>query len=109
MDHHVSAAITEGLRKRGVDVITAHEDGAARLDDDRLLSRATEPDRVLFSQDQDLLVIAHRRMAAGVEFAGLIYAHQLNITVGRAVRDLELLATLLDADDLRNHIEFIPL
>ncbi|MFN8500018.1 MAG: DUF5615 family PIN-like protein [Anaerolineae bacterium] len=109
MDHHVSAAITDGLRKRGVDVLTAHEDGAARFDDDTLLSRATELGRVLFSQDRDLLVIAHARLETGVEFAGLIYAHQLNITVGRAVRDLEMLATLLDTADLRNQIEFIPL
>ena len=61
MDHHVPSAITEGLRKRGVDVLTAEEDGAARLDDDPLLDRATSLGRVLFSQDQDLLAIAHRR------------------------------------------------
>jgi hypothetical protein len=28
MDHNVSSAITNGLRSRGVDVITAYEDGA---------------------------------------------------------------------------------
>ena len=28
MDHHVPHAITLGLRLRGVDVITAYEDGA---------------------------------------------------------------------------------
>jgi hypothetical protein len=39
MDHHVHAAITEGLRRRGVDVITAHEDGAAEFADERLIQR----------------------------------------------------------------------
>ena len=29
MDHHVPAAITEGLRSRGIDVLTAFEDGHA--------------------------------------------------------------------------------
>ncbi|MFN8475592.1 MAG: DUF5615 family PIN-like protein [Anaerolineae bacterium] len=109
MDHHVSSAVTDGLRKRGVDVLTAHDDGAAQFDDDTLLNRATELGRVLFSQDRDLLAIAHGRLESGVEFAGLIYAHQLNITVGRAIRDLEMLATVLDPDDLRNRVEFIPL
>ena len=32
MDHRVHAAITEGLRQRGVDVLTAHEDGATQFD-----------------------------------------------------------------------------
>jgi hypothetical protein len=54
MDHHVPSAITVGLRKRGVDVLTAEEDGSALLDDDPLLDRAASLGRVLFSQDQDL-------------------------------------------------------
>ena len=49
MDVHISAAITEGLRLRGVDVLTAQEDGARRLPDPALLNRATELGRVLFT------------------------------------------------------------
>jgi hypothetical protein len=109
MDHHVSAPITEGLRRRGIDVLTAHEDGAAELDDESSLERAYHLGRVLFSQDRDLLVIAHHWLETGREFSGLIYAHQLDITIGRAVRDLELLVQVLEPDDLRNHIEFLPL
>jgi hypothetical protein len=59
MDHHVPWAIATGLRKRNVDVLTTDEDGSAAFDDDRLLDRATSLGRVLFSQDEDLLVIAH--------------------------------------------------
>ena len=40
MDHHVPSAITNGLRLRGVDVLTAHEDGTQRLEDPALLDRA---------------------------------------------------------------------
>ena len=50
MDHHVPSAITEGLRRRGVDVLTAADDESATLDDESLLDRATALDRVLFSQ-----------------------------------------------------------
>ena len=109
MDHHVHAAITEGLRRRGVDAITAQEDGAARFDDNRLLQRATQLGRVLFSQDRDLLILTHRWLQTGLEFAGLVYAHQLSVTIGQAVRDLELIAKALNPQDMRNHIEFIPL
>jgi hypothetical protein len=44
MDVHVPFAITAGLRLRGVDVLTAQEDGAAELDDDLLLDRAALSD-----------------------------------------------------------------
>lgn len=58
MDVHVPAAITEGLRGRGVDVLTSQEDGTRRWEDDALPVRATELQRILFTQDEDLLRIA---------------------------------------------------
>jgi hypothetical protein len=108
MNHHVPAAITQGLRRRSVDVVTAHDDGAAMHDDEHLLERATELGRVLFSQDEDLLAVTRVWLNAGKEFSGLVYAHQMRITIGHAVKDLELVAKALDPDDMRSRIEFIP-
>jgi hypothetical protein len=108
MDHHVPAAITAGLRRRGVDVLTADDDGSAALEDDPLLDQATSLGRVLFRQDEDLLAIAHQRLQTQREFAGVVYAHQLAISIGQAVRDLELLAKVLDPEDMRNHLEYLP-
>lgn len=42
VDHHVPRAISDGLRLRGVDIITAYEDGTNEFDDPELLDRATE-------------------------------------------------------------------
>ena len=109
MDHHVPATITEGLRRRGVDALIAYDDGAAEFDDVPLLGRAAELDRVLFSQDADLLVITDQWLQERREFSGLVYAHQRAITIGQAVRDLELIARALTPEEMRNHIEFIPL
>jgi len=61
MDVHVRRTVTAGLRLRGVDVMTAQEDGAGELLDPELLDRATELGRVLFTQDDDLLREAKRR------------------------------------------------
>jgi predicted nuclease of predicted toxin-antitoxin system len=66
MDVHVPAAITEGLRRRAIDVLTSQEDGTRTSQDDELLQRATTLRRVLMSQDEDLLQIAHDWQAAGV-------------------------------------------
>ena len=73
MDQNVPRAITNGLRLRGVNVLTAFEDGAAELDDPALLERAGELHRVLFTRDDDLLAEATQRQHAGVAFAGVIF------------------------------------
>jgi predicted nuclease of predicted toxin-antitoxin system len=108
MDHHVPAAITSGLRARGIDVLTAFEDGTAECEDDALLQRATEMGRVLFSQDRDLLAIARRWQHSARPFAGVVYAHQLGITIGQAIKDLELIAAVCEPEDMENWIEFLP-
>ena len=109
MDHHVPAPITRGLRRRGVDVLTAEQDGTKRLPDDHLLDRATALGRVLFTQDEDLLVEAALRQETGVPFAGVFYAHQDRSPVGRCVSDLEVLCLAGGSADFANLVEYIPL
>jgi hypothetical protein len=82
MDVHVPAAITAGLRRRGLDVLTSQEDGTDRWADDRLLNRSTELGRVLFSQDDDLLALAALWQRQAQAFGGVIYAHQLSAGIG---------------------------
>ena len=109
MDVHVRRAVTEGLRQRGIDVLTAQEDGTTRLDDPALLDRAMAVGRVLFSQDDDLLREAARRQTDGETFAGLIYGHQLRTTTGQTIRDLELMAQVYEPQDMVNRVEYLPL
>jgi predicted nuclease of predicted toxin-antitoxin system len=109
MDVHVRRAVTDGLRLRGVDVLTAQEDGAAEFEDSLLLERANELGRVLFSQDDDLLREANKRQQTGKAFAGVIYAHQLNITIGRCIDDLELIAKATESDEWLNNTVYLPL
>lgn len=108
MDQHVPLSITEGLRERGIDVLTAREDNAADWNDPAILQRASELQRVVFTLDDDFLAIAAEWLESGREFAGVAYAHQLGITIGQAIHDLELLATVLDPKDMQNRIEFLP-
>ena len=109
MNHHVPRAITVGLRLRGVDVITAYEDGASDMHDPELLDRAGELERVLFTQDDDLLVEATKRQREGIPFRGVIYAHQLRVSIGTCVHDLEIIAKAGEPEDLMNRIQFLPL
>ena len=109
MDHHVERAITVGLRARGVDVLTAYEDGADRLADADLLDRATASGRVLFTRDDDLLSEASKRHRTGAQFSGVIYAHLQTVDVGTCLRELEMIAKAGHPGDLRNRVEYLPL
>jgi len=109
MDHHVPRAITLGLRVRGVDALTAHEDGTSELDDAALLDRASELGRVLFTRDDDLLAEAAKRQRESIRFHGTIYAHQLRVSIGRCVQDLEIVGKAGEPEDLMNGIMFLPL
>jgi hypothetical protein len=109
MDVHVPAAITAGLRRRGIDVLTSQDDGSDRWPDDRLLDRATELGRVLFSQDDDLLALAAKWQLQGRASRGVIYAHQLSAGIGSLVSDLELVLSCCAAVELANGVTYLPL
>jgi hypothetical protein len=108
-DQHVPAAVTNGLRLRGVNVLTAYEDGRSDADDISVLERATALSRVLVTQDEDFLALGARWLAERKEFSGIVYAHQLRIAIGRFIADLELIAKSCDFEQTRNHIEHLPL
>jgi predicted nuclease of predicted toxin-antitoxin system len=108
MDVHVRHAITEGLRTREVDVLTAQEDGTATLEDDQLLDRAGKLRRVIFTHDEDFLSEAVRRMDQGIPFTGVIYIHQMKVSVGRCIEDLEFIAKAGEPEDFENRIEYLP-
>ena len=109
MDEHVRRAITIELRLRGVDVLTAQEDGRTGFPDPIVLDRATELQRVIFTQDQDFLVEASRRQQLGVSFPGVIYTRLLGISIGDCVNDLEIIAKASNPEDLANSVQYIPL
>ncbi len=108
MDVHVPQAITEQLRRRGIDVLTAFDDGTQQLPDDRLLVRVTELKRILFNQDIRFRVLAETWQTEGKNFSGLIFGHQLGGTIGQFVKDLELFAKASEPDEWVNSVEYIP-
>ena len=109
MDHHVRSAVTKGLRRRGLDVLTAFEDGHAATSDDQLLVRSTELGRVMFTQDDDFLVVSEAWLRDGRPFAGLVYAHQLHATVGQLISDLQLIVEAATPNEMKNTVLFLPL
>jgi uncharacterized protein with PIN domain len=102
MDQHVPRPVTDGLRRRGVDVLTAQEAAMERATDAQHLELARQQGRVVFTQDADFL----RLHAAGVPHAGIAYAHQ-QTPIGTIIRGLMLIFEVLSLADMENHVEFV--
>jgi len=109
MDVHIPRPITRELRQRGVDVLTAQEDGADELDDSLLMDQAATLGRVIFSYDDDFLKEAARRQANGQPFSGVITLQREHINFRVCLDDLEVVAKVYDAEDIRNCVEYLPL
>lgn len=108
MDVHVPGPITHQLRRRGVDVLTAQEDGYDTDSDEQVLAHATALGRIVFTQDVLFRVLAEDWQRQGQEFAGLLFGPQLGGTIGQYVEDLELIASASEPDEWRNVVQFLP-
>jgi hypothetical protein len=109
IDEHVHRAITSRLRLRGVNVLTVQEDGRKGIPDPLILDRATALKRVLFTQDDDFLAEANHRLQQGIDFPGVIYAHQMMVSIGDCIRDLELIVEAGEIEDMVNSVRYLPL
>lgn len=109
MDVHVPLAITRGLRRRGIDVLTSQQDGTVEMPDGQLIDKAKQLGRVLFTRDQDLLAEAAFRLRNGAPFASVIFAPQLDVSIGRCVSDLEIIAKCGTVEELTGQVIYLPL
>ena len=109
MDVHVPLAVTDSLRRQGIDVLTSQRDKTTKHDDQRLLLRAAELRRVLFSQDMDFLELGAEFQRTNVPFSGIVYAHQLGLGIGALIDELRLIASCAEPSELANCVLFLPL
>lgn len=106
-DECVRGPIIRGLRRRGIDVLTAVEDGMDNTPDPLVLDRATELGRLLYAEDRDMLREAERRQTEGTSFLGVVYAHPLRVSIGKCVECLEVIATLGTLEEFVNRVEYL--
>src|SRR6266704_1370955 len=108
LDVHVDKAIHDQLRLRAVDVLRAKDDDAAEFSDERLLQRATELGRLLFTQDIRFKALAEDWQRAGKAFGGLLFGNQLGVTIGTYVKDFELIAKATEPAEWINVVQHLP-
>jgi predicted nuclease of predicted toxin-antitoxin system len=103
LDENVANAIARGLQRRGIDVTTTHSAGLLGASDPEQIAYANAENRVIFTEDDDFLVLTH----LGIAHPGIVYCKQMSRTVGEIIKCLELIWELCELEEMRNHIEFI--
>jgi predicted nuclease of predicted toxin-antitoxin system len=106
-DESVNTGVAEGLKRRGVDTLSARDSGNLGLTDEEQLIYASGEKATIFTHDTDFLRIAARWLEEGMPHHGVIYCHQKSYSIGECVRKLRMLTAVLTPEDMINHIEFL--
>jgi predicted nuclease of predicted toxin-antitoxin system len=80
-DEHIPYQAVEGLRRRGIDVITVQRVGLRSALDEVILDAARQQSRVVYTNDPDFL----RLHATGIQHSGILYHHILDYSIGEAI------------------------
>jgi predicted nuclease of predicted toxin-antitoxin system len=103
----VNVAITDGLKRRGLDAFSARDAGNLGLTDEEQLIYASREKACIFTHDTDFLQIAAGWTEKGRTHHGIIYCHQKSYTLGDLIRKLRTLSTVLSSEDMVDRIEFL--
>jgi predicted nuclease of predicted toxin-antitoxin system len=103
MDQNFPGPASTGLRRHGIDVLTAQEAGRCGTTDREQLEFALAEERVLVSFDPDFLAL-HR---SGISHAGIAWCAERKLSIGQLIQALQLVHGVLDRSSMKNHVEFL--
>jgi hypothetical protein len=102
-DQHYPGPVAQGLRQRGIDILTAQEAGRCGSPDLDQLAFATAEERVMATFDTDYLAL-HQ---SGVQHAGIAWCSATKYSIGELIQLLFLLHATTDRDAMRNRLEYL--
>lgn len=102
-DQHFPAAVTDGLIRRGIDVITAQSVGRCGVNDADQLAYATGQNRVVLTFDSDFLELNQQ----GANHAGIVWCPATKYGIGELVRLLVLLHSVVSGTEMTGHVEHL--
>lgn len=98
----VNIAVAEGLKRRGIKVITARDAGNLGLSDEEQIEYARQKGMVIVTHDDDFL-----SLSAELEHKVIVFVHQQKYSIGDVIRNLKLLWDVVEQKDMKNHVEFL--
>ena len=104
----VQHALVQALSKRGIDVLTALDEGMLEESDEKQLEHASTLGRVLYSFNMgDFCRLHSEWMVSQKTHAGIVLARQQHYSLGEQMRRLLKLIATRTAEEMQNRLEFL--
>src|SRR5512135_1271823 len=103
LDENCSAAIAQGLRRRGIDTSTTPEADLLTASDEQQTAYARAEGRVIFTSDKDFL----RINAAGIPHAGIVYCRQGKRSLGGIIQGLTEIWEVMEPEEMQNWLVYL--
>jgi predicted nuclease of predicted toxin-antitoxin system len=104
----MARALVQGLRARGVDVITVLDAGMSEQDDSAQLDYATTQGRVLYTFNVgDFCQLHSEYLAQGKNHAGVIVVHRQRYSVGEQMRRRLSVINTKSAEEMEQYLHFL--
>ena len=101
-DENISRAVINGLRRIGIDVVSAPDAGMLSKSDDEHLELAAELGRILFTHDEDFLRLDSQR----IPHSGIAYTRQSS-SISRIINGLVRIHETRTPEDMAGRVEYI--
>jgi hypothetical protein len=102
-DEHLSSAVADGLRRRGIDVETAQEVGRDGLPDEEQLAYANRHGRIMVTFDSDYLVLA----STGMPHSGIAFCHPDKYDDGGLIAELTMIHGAASAAEMVDFVYYL--
>ena len=103
-DENVPLAVSNALKRRGIDVVTTQESYMLSRDDESQFSFAVSEKRVIITHDSDFLVLATMEK---MNHNGILFFTK-QIDIGQAIEEIEQVYLAYNAEELNGVILFLP-
>jgi hypothetical protein len=104
-DEHVPPAVANTLRSEGIDAVTIYDTAVVGKDDPAVLRLAGENESAVLTNDRDYIV---GEFVQNIDHWGIFFYEDQRTPRNDIVRSVHNALSVLEPEDLRNEIVYIP-
>lgn len=104
-DEHVPAAVSQALKRRGIDILTVQEAKLRGRSDKEQLQYASVQQRIIITHDSDFLILARKEK---IKHPGILFFTS-QVQIGKAIEEIERVWLTYTAEDLCRVTLFLPM
>lgn len=105
VDENVPIAVSKGLKRRGMDILTVQEAKLLSKNDREQLQYAFQQQRVIITHDSDFLILVRKEK---IKHQGILFFTR-QVGIGEAIEEIERVWLTYPEEDLRGIVLFLPM